>query len=76
MYMLLNVKTPMHACTHTHVCMHVYARIHLYICTLMKSIKIKANDFHEKKKYMHVVLLQVSEVNKESFWLLYYLKSI
>ena len=66
----------MHAHTHTHVCMHVYARIHLYICTLMKSIKIKANDFYEKKKYMHVILLQVSEVNKESFWLLYYLKSI
>ena len=33
----------------------------------MKSIKIKANDFYEKKKYMHVILLQVSEVNKESF---------
>ena len=42
----------------------------------MKSIKIKAKDFYEKKKYIHVILLQVSEVNEESFWLLYYLKSI
>ena len=34
MYMLLNVQTPMHACTHR--CMHAtYARIHLYICILI-----------------------------------------
>ena len=67
----------MHTCTHTHVCMHAhaYARIHLH--PDMKIIKIKGSDLYEKKnKYIHVVLLQLSEVNEESFWLSYCLKAI
>ena len=75
-----------HACTHTcmhthlhaakfsytHPCMH--PRIHLYT----RVFKIKASDHYEKKKYiyiyssrgLHVILLQVSEVIEECFWLL------
>ena len=65
--MLLNVQTPMHACTHTcmHACICTHTFVHLH--PDMKSIKIKANDFYEKKKYIHVILLQVSEENEESF---------
>ena len=76
MYTLLNVQTPMHTCTH--ICMHACICTHTFIHLHpdMKSIKIKANDFYEEKKYIHVILLQVSEVNEESFRLLYYLKSI
>ena len=34
----------------------------------MKSIKIKANDFYRKKnKFIHVILLQVSEVTRKVF---------
>ena len=37
----------------------------------MKINRIKACDPYETPKYMHVILLQVGEVNKESFRLLY-----
>ena len=68
MYKLLNGQTPMHACTHTcmHACICTHAIIHLNLD--MKSIKIKANDFCRKKnKYIHVILLQVSEVTRKVF---------
>ena len=67
----------MHACTHAcmHACVCTHTFIHLH--PDMKSIKIKANNFYEKKnKYIHVILLQVSEVDEESFWLSYCLKAI
>ena len=50
MYMLLNVQTPMHACTHAcmHACICTHTFIHLH--PDMKSIKIKANNFYEKKQ--------------------------
>ena len=69
MYKLLNVQTPMHACTHTcmHACICTHTIIHLNLD--MKSIKIKANDFYGKKtnKYIHVILLQVSEEARKVF---------
>ena len=68
MYKLLNGQTPMHACTHTcmHACICTHTIIHLNLD--MKSIKIKANDFYGKKnKYIHVILLQVSEVARKVF---------
>ena len=68
MYKLLNGQTPMHACTHTcmHACICTHTIIHLNLD--MKSIKIKANDFYGKKnKYIHVTLLQVSEVTRKVF---------
>ena len=69
MYKLLNVQTPMHACTHTcmHACICTHTIVHLNLD--MKSIKIKANDFYGKKqnKYIHVILLQVSEVTRKVF---------
>ena len=47
--------------------MHAYTRIHLY--PDKKIIYIKASNLYEKKnEYKHVILLQVSEVNEESFW--------
>ena len=56
-WMLLNVHRPMHA----------YTRMHLH--PDMKIIYIKASNLYEKKnEYIHVILLQVSEVNEESFW--------
>ena len=68
-YKLLNVQTPMHACTHTcmHACICTHTIIHLNLD--MKSIKIKANDFDGKKnnKYIHVILLQVSELMRKVF---------
>ena len=70
--MLLNVHTPMHACTHTHVFRHAC----IYTCTTyMKMIKIKASDLYEKNtsKYIRAILFQMSEVNEESclndFWI-------
>ena len=71
------MHTHLHAAkfSYTHPCMH--PRIHLY----MRVFKIKASDHSEKKnKYidlgLHVILLQVSEVIEECFWLLYCLKAI
>ena len=55
--------------------MHMQAYIYTFTSD-MKIIKIKASDLYERAKYIHVVLLQVSEVNEESIWLLYCLKSI
>ena len=68
MYKLLNGPTPMHACTHTcmHACICTHTIIHWNLD--MKSIKIKENDFYRKKnKYIHVILLQVSEVTRKVF---------
>ena len=77
MYKLLNGQTPMHACTHTcmHACICTHTIIHLNLD--MKSIKIKANDFYRKKKQIYTCNFTSSErSDEESFWLLYYLKSI
>ena len=68
MYKLLNVQTPMHACTHScmHACICTHTIINLNLD--MKSIKIKANDFYGKKtKYIHIILLRVSEVTRKVF---------
>ena len=71
-----------HGCMHTHVCLHGHtcARIHLYIYILIKkSLKSKQGISMKKKTdkiYACNFLLQVSEVNEESFWLLYCLKAI
>ena len=75
MYKLLNVQTPMHACTHTcvHACICTHTIIHLNLD--MKSIKIKANDFYGKKIYT-CNFTSSERSDEESFWLLYYLKSI
>ena len=72
MYKLLNGQTPMHACTHTcmHACTCTHTIIHLNLD--MKSIKIKW-----KKKQIYTCNFTSSErSDEESFWLLYYLKSI
>ena len=77
MYKLLNVQTPMHACTHTcmHACICTHTIIHLNLD--MKSIKIKANGFYGKNKQIYTCNFTSSErSDEESFWLLYYLKSI
>ena len=39
--------------------------IHIY--PGMKIIKIKSKDLSEKSKYIHVILVQVSEVNEKRF---------
>ena len=58
--------------THTHVhdakcmqsctCAHTFIHLHLE----MKIIKIKCK---KQNRYIHAILLQVSEGNEESFWL-------
>ena len=63
--MLLDVHTPMHACTH--VCMHAYVRIHLH--PDMKIIKIKASDFYEKKNKICTCNFTSSEQSERSKFL-------
>ena len=68
MYKLLNGQTPMHACTHTcmHACICTHTIIHLNLD--LKSIKSKQMISMEKNnKYIHVILLQVSEVTRKVF---------
>ena len=72
-----------HTHTYTHVCIrayayacihaHAYARIHLYIHILIwKSLKSKqAISMKNPNIYNHVILLQVSKANYESFCLLF-----
>ena len=70
-----------HTHTHTHVhaakcmqsctCLCTHTFIHLH--PDMKIIKIKCK---KQNKYIHVILLQVSEENEESFWLSKFLKAI
>ena len=76
MYKLLNVQTPMHACTHTymHACICTHTIIHLNLD--MKSIKIKANDFCGKKQIYTRSFTSSERSDEESIWLLYYLTSI
>ena len=62
-------------CSYTHVCMHAHANAHIHLHPDMKIFKIKASDLYEKNRYIHVILLQMSEVNEE-FLLLYCLKAI
>ena len=66
MCMLPSVHTPMHACKNIYA--RVYARKHLTF-TSCKSLKSKLTISMKNKtnKYIHVTLLQVREVNEESF---------
>ena len=71
---LRNAHTHTH--THTHmllnVCNHAHAYAGIHLHPDMKIIKIKCK---KQNKYIHVILLQVSEENEESFWLSNFPKS-
>ena len=76
---LQNAHTHTHTHTHTHaakcmqsctcICRHTFIHLH----PDMKIIKIKCK---KQNKYIHVILLQVSEENEKSFWLSNFLKAI
>ena len=56
-------------CMQSCICRHTLIHLH----PDMKIIKIKCK---KQNKYIHVILLQVSEENEESFWLSNFLKAI